>query len=63
MLFSVSASPRLAVPPTMLSSRGCGDEGPSEMYSGMHPEVERLSSTHLPQLGEESCIGTREGGL
>lgn len=36
VLFSVSASPMLAVPPTMLSSRGCGDKGPSEMYSGMH---------------------------
>lgn len=39
MLFSVSASPPLAVPPTMLSSRGCGDKGPSDMYSSMHPEV------------------------
>lgn len=45
MLFSVSASPPLAVPPTMLSSWGCGDKGPSDMYSSMHPEVGRVSSS------------------
>lgn len=54
MLFSFSASPPPAVPPTMLSSRGCGYKGPSEMYSRVHPEVERVSSTPLPSLGEES---------
>lgn len=48
MLFSVSASPPLAVPPTMLSSLGFGDKGPSDMYSSMHPGVGRVSSSPQP---------------
>lgn len=62
MLFSVSASPPLAVPPTMLSSRGCGDKGPSDMYSSMHPEVGRVSSSPQPQPGEESLLWRMKEG-
>lgn len=62
MLFSVSASPPLAVPPTMLSSRGCGDKGPSDMYSSMHPEVGRVSSSPQPWPGEESLLWRMDEG-
>lgn len=56
----LSASPPLAAPPTMLSSWGCGDNGPSEMYSSMRPEVVRglLTSTLV-----EGKVLTLEGGL
>lgn len=50
VLFSVSASPPLAVPPTVLSSWWC-DKGPSEMYSSMHPKAVRESSSHLLCFG------------
>lgn len=59
MLFSVSASPPLAVPPTMLSFQGCG---PSEMYSSMHPEVGSVLLTSTLAGGGVLVRRMDEGG-
>lgn len=49
-------------PPTTLSSRGCGDMGPSDMYSSVHPEVGGVSSSAQPQPGKESLYWREDKG-
>lgn len=61
MLFSVCLT-SAGCTPTTLSSWGCGDKGPSEMYSSVHPEVSRVSSSSQPLAGEESLFWRMDEG-